>query len=558
MIPKSTNADWNSFTQHISLLYAEQINNLKKLTHSHLEAGNNEQKARFIKVAYVDHYDEPSTSGINDYKETPRVVLWEVHPAVRGLDLGWNTHVTTVGSLKNSLRGIDLPPNLGHMQTEFYFASMHLRNRRVYTDYENLRLYLIFYCDKIYAMPLPQSTNETWQKYKDYFKKAQDLVLANPILYTELCRNLKSMFADPNKGILEDDVYRHLVLLRSLPESLAYSPSGHVEAAKSVRELLALLDLLEDKEKFENEVTIFKEVIYNVINALEWLAYLVPKMHEVELQGQPLYEELVDSLEKHITERRYNLAIRLEAACALGWASVSSIAVATYVHQSEKSPKSRIHKLNSNVLRQVAGVAYLRASFTLVSFGPARATPGAEKMIPPGGYLHPEQPSPPNYIVTRDYARQAASDVVYNELASSVRGNIPFLSVIMILAALWLGINALIATVLLNNSYLSVVACLLIPPTILMLLIAILLSVQLGRGYWLRIVIIWTMLLILAISPWIEVLSEQRIFVILGAIVALVVASVGPIGTGVTLITGILATLKWLRSRSQRRQKTES
>jgi len=149
--------------------------------------------------------------------------------------------------------------------------------------------------------------------------------------------------------------------------------------------------------------------------------------------------------------------------------------------------------LNSNVLRQVAGVAFLRASFTFVSFGPARATPGAEKMIPPGGYLHPEQTPPPSYVVTRDYARQAASDVVYNELASSVRGNIPLLSV----------------------------------------------------------------LLILAISPWIEVLSEQRIFIILGAIAALVGASVGPISSWVTLITGIpamLAILKWLRSRSKRRQ----
>lgn len=165
--------------------------------------------------------------------------------------------------------------------------------------------------------------------------------------------------------------------------------------------------------------------------------------------------------------------------------------------RNEKSTKSRIHMLNSNVLRQVAGVAYLRASFTLVSFGPARAMPGAEKMIPPGGYLHPEQTPPPSYVVTRDYARQAASDVVYNELASSVRGNIPLLSV----------------------------------------------------------------LLILAISPWIEVLSEQRIFVILGAIAALVGASVGPISSWVTLITGIpamLAILKWLQSRSRKRQKAKS
>jgi hypothetical protein len=59
------------------------------------------------------------------------------------------------------------------------------------------------------------------------------------------------------------------------------------------------------------------------------------------------------------------------------------------------------------------------------------------------------------------------------------------------------------------------------------------------------------MFLVLAITPWIEVLSKQRIFVILGAIVALVAASVGPISSWVTLVAGIFATLKWIRSRFQ-------
>ncbi len=553
----STNTDWNSFSQHIRLLYAEQINNLKKLTRNHLKAGNDEQKARFIKVVYVDHYEEPTSFDSDDRQKTPRVVLWEAHPSVRGLDLGWITHATTISTLKNSLRDIDLPPNLNHMQTEFYFASMQLRNPRVYTDYENLRLYLIFYCDKIYAMPLPESTNETWKKYKNYFKKAQDMVLTNPNLYPKLCRELKKLVADPDKRFLEDDIYRYLVLLRSLPESLAYSSSGHVAAAKSVRELLALLDLLEGIERAEKEVSIYDEVTYNVINALEWLAYLVPKMYEVKVPGPPLYEELVDSLEKHLTEKRYKLAIRLEAAWALGWASVSSIAVATCVHRSEKSPKSRIHRLNSRVLRQVAGVAYLRASFTLVSFGPARATPGAEKMIPPGGFLHPEQPPPQSYVITRDYARQAASDVVYNELASLVRGNIQFLSLLMILTALWLGINGLIVTLLLQKAPFVVVASLSIPPTIVLILIAVILTVQLGRGYWRRIVIIWAMVLTLATSPWVGAISEQRILIILGAIAALVGTSVGPISSWVALVTGIPLILKWVRSRFQRGQKPE-
>ena len=555
----SAGADWNNFSQHIGLLHAEQINNLKKLTRNHLDAGNDEQKARFIKVVYVDHYDEPSISDIDDHKKTPRVVLWEAHPAVHGLDLGWNTHATTVDSLKKSLRDTDLPPNLSHMQTEFYFASTQLRNRGVYSDYEHLRLYLIFYCDKIYAMPLPQSTNEAWQKYKDYFKRAQDMVLANPTLYTELCRMLKSLFADPDKEILVDDVYRYLVLLRSLPETLAYSPNGQVAAAESVRELLALLDLLDGKEgKLEKEVTIYEEVTYNVINALEWLAYLVPKIYEVKLPGSPLYEDLVECLERYISEKRCKLAIRLAAAWALGWASVSSIAVATCVHRGEKSPKSRIHKLNSNVLRQVVGVAYLRASFTLVSFGPARATPGAEKMIPPGGYLHPEQSPPQSYVVTRDYARQAASDVVYNELASLVRGNIQFLSVVMTVAALWLGINALIARLLLRDTHPVLIACLSIPPTIILLLTVIILTLQLGIGYWQRIAIIWAMFVTLVVSPWIGLVDEQRIFIIVGAFAALVGASVGPISSWVTLVTGIpamLAILKWLRSRFPRRNK---
>lgn len=553
----SINTDWNSFAQHIGALYPEQINNLKKVTQNHLEASNNEQKARFIKVAYVDHYDDPSTSDIDDHKKTPRVVLWEAHPTVQGLDLGWNHHITDVSSLRKSLRDIELPTNLSHMQTEFYFASTHLRNRGANNDNENLRLYLIFYCDKIYAMPL-QSTNETWQKYKDYFKKAQDMVLANPTLYTELCRRLKGLFADSSQEPLVDDVYRCLVLLRSLPETLAYSSKGYLAAAESVRELLALLDLLdlmEEKEsKSEYQVNIYEEVTYNVINALEWLAYLVPKMYEVKLEGQPLYEELVECLEKYIVEKRYKLAIRLEAAWALGWASVSSIAVATCVHRGEKSPKSRIHRLNSNVLRQVAGVAYLRASFTLVSFGPARATPGAEKMIAPGGYIHPDQPTPQIHVVTRDYARQAASDVVYHELTSLVRGNIQFLSVLIIMAAIWLVINTLIATLLLQDTRLTVVTCLSIPPAMILLLTVTILTIQLGSRYWRRIVIIWTMGLTLVASPWLGIINKQLLIIIVGALTALVSASVGPISSWVTLVTGIPAMftmIKKLRSRKR-------
>jgi hypothetical protein len=70
---------------------------------------------------------------------------------------------------------------------------------------------------------------------------------------------------------------------------------------------------------------------------------------------------------------------------------------------------------------------------------------------------------------------------VYNELASLVRGNIQLLSILMILTALWLGINALIA-ILLQNAPFVVTACLSIPPTIALLLKAIILTVQLAEN----------------------------------------------------------------------------
>ena len=84
----SVDSDWNGFSQHIGQLYPEQINNLKKLTRNRLEAGNDERKARFIKVAYVDHFDVTSSPELSEHKKAPRVVLWEVHTEVRGLDLG--------------------------------------------------------------------------------------------------------------------------------------------------------------------------------------------------------------------------------------------------------------------------------------------------------------------------------------------------------------------------------------------------------------------------------------------------------------------------------------
>ena len=51
------------------------------------------------------------------------------------------------------------------------------------------------------------------------------------------------------------------------------------------------------------------------------------------------------------------------------------------------------------------------------------------------------------------------------------------------------------------------------------------------------------MFVTLVVSPWIGLVDEQRIFIIVGAFAALVGASVGPISSWVTLVTGIPAML---------------
>ncbi len=497
--------DWNSFSQHIDTLFPAQVNNLKKLTRGHIEARSNEKNAQYIKVACIDDYDGPEfldTQGIKIVP--PRAVLWEVHVPIHGLSAGWNNRVTDIGTLKRSLR-MGLPPDLRALQTDLYFASMQLKEQKVYSEPETVRHYLISYCDKIYAKPLQQQPNTIWMSYKRYFNQAQMMILTNPTLYTELCSKLKELSSLPSPP--EDKLYSYLVLLRSLPDTVARAKDGHIEAARSLKELLTLLDSLD-----EDGLPLASEITYNVINAVEWLTYLIPKMYG----ALPIDEKLVERLEKYISGENYKLAIRMEAAWALGWASVASIAVATHVHEYKKSTKSRVYNLHNNVLRQVVGTAYLRASFTLVSFGPARVSSTTVEPLP-GTFYQADPASGPINISAYDSARQAASDIVYGELDQIVGGNIRFQLLLAVLAASWLLANNLI--VVLFSLSATIGFWLSVAPVFVLLITVILLTWRWGRGYWSRIAIIWIAFVFLVASPWLNLLNWQQTLVSVSAFV---------------------------------------
>src|SRR5262249_46569334 len=156
---------------------------------------------RFIKVAYVDHGGAPP----------PRVVLWETHLTLSGLDTEIDVSPPSIRDMKDKLVG-ELPSELRGLQWELYFASRQLGKERA--GAETLRLYLAVYCDKIYAVPtLEIATVNTWGNYTRYFADVGSRVIAIPSLYVDLCRNLRSLFAGPGK-IDSDGLYRHLVLLR--------------------------------------------------------------------------------------------------------------------------------------------------------------------------------------------------------------------------------------------------------------------------------------------------------------------------------------------------------
>lgn len=479
----STGNVWDSI---IHAMPQAQPDHLRELTHERFGAGKREASSRFIRITLMDRL------------EAPRVVLWETHLGVGGLDADSAAQGPNIRELTDMLNS-ELPQQLHGLRLDLYFTSGLLG--KVRGGAESLRLYLVMYCDKLYAVPQEATVNViTWNEYRRYFEDVRNIVLATPRAYADLCRRIGTLFRGP--GTVEsDELYRHLVLLRSLPESVAYSVNGYESAAaESTTELLRLLQVFEDlHDDTNNEVA-----VYSIVNALEWLAYLAPKMyaHDSGALGQPLHEVLVERLVKYITSDRFRLATRLEAAWALSWASVSSIPIAARVH--EVFGESDIRKLNNPVLKNVAGAARLRASLSLASFGPARITPDAGKQNYPGGYRPADGRNP----LSLEDALKAASDVVYSQLRRVVGGQ-PRVSTQLVLAAVaWLCVNAIVAGIS-READIPVLLGLLLPPLGLVVGIGVAMTIRWGRKNRPGVIAAWGIIaaIVLVLYQVISILS---------------------------------------------------
>jgi hypothetical protein len=487
---------WNAFySRFVTQIPEDVVNNIRNITRRHLDAGNNEQKARHIKVAFVDSLSPP-----------PRVILWEVHLPVKGLDpdddqVKSPTIHDLIRDLRDSLRND--APQLTGLNFDLYFATAHLGH--VIGNSEYLRNYLAAYGDKIYAVPVEQSNKPlAWTEYRDFFVEAGKAVRANPLLYLELCNHIANFFVRPGK---EDsfELYQHIVLLRCLPECVAYGadltnftsnlatdPHTINPLVESTRTLINLL------QQFENrgETLLNESTIYNVINALEWLAYVEPRIFSEDLvdtdssQVRPLYIEYAEILANCINDQNgYHLTSRVEAAWAIGWAGVASIAVATFLHKS--FTPDRIRQLNSAVLRFVTASAYMRASFTLASFGPARVTAGAAEKIPPGSTIFSRSTNQIKLIYSDSL--KAAAEVVTSEVAriSGTRNRISGSRIItsVIVAGVWLIFNGIAAYLInTNRSTIDFLFVILAPPAIFLWVIAAIVLTQQGKRHWNKIV----------------------------------------------------------------------
>lgn len=455
----------------------EQVERLRKLTKDRLTAQNDERMNRFIKVAYVR-------------KSPPRAVLWESHVTLSGLDVSDSPDSSwSIAKIKDALIE-SLPPALKGVQAHLVFASADLEKAGMQVG---LRRYLAIYCDKMYAEIDPEQIDLSpkWQTYLSYFEDTGQLVRRNPGIYTGLCHSLKQLYVQGRGPKGNDRLYQHLVLLRSLPNYLALACedransnrsggkldlSGYAEVAESVRLLLGLLATFKSHQSEAENA----EAIYSIINSLEWLAYLAPRMYSTRdgAESPPLHEALAEQLFEYISSDNYTLAIRLEAAWALGWAAVSSIPVAAYV-QEKVSISKGVRALRSEVLRHVMGGAYLRASFTLASFGPARVTAGAAEKIPAGGFYHDNTELPqPSYAS----ALNAASDVVYSQLSryAGVQRHVPVL-LAATMAALWLTINVITIAIALPRAQQPEEFAMVAPPAALLAVSTTFIAVQAAR-----------------------------------------------------------------------------
>ncbi len=189
------------------------------------------------------------------------------------------------------------------------------------------------YGDKIYfGAENPQKSDNILgnsQKWFDYFQRVATAINNDPSLYQQIIdAACKGMENTPNTKQWTELTWKLLLLARNLPGIYADKATGRMVLKPTQQLIQTLKASLEQNNQ---------GAVYHTANILEWLAYLKPRMFEgVDLyDGEQSRKALAQTLLSSINPSR-NLPgrVRMEAAWAIGWASVASQAFGQEVYET--------------------------------------------------------------------------------------------------------------------------------------------------------------------------------------------------------------------------------
>jgi hypothetical protein len=337
----------STYEDLLELMPTQMWKDLRDLTRSNLSIVEPEN-SRIVKFVYV--HDVHSLS----------VVVSEKHIKV---DIELASYNKVTSEIRKAF-GI-----AGALPIDIRFVGQPLR------EGDSLANIGAFYQDKVYlGFDLPHATGPgavRLREYDDYIMSAASYLREKPDTYLNICEDIvRTIKQDNHKEADAENLWRRLVLLRNTPALIVNTGTPKL-ILDCISELISTLN------DFKANGNI--QYIYNIINALEWLAYLSPIVFEVLGRGNLVLKSFVENIAQIITAESHPLLLRMEAVWALGWAGVASPDVGPEALPILITLETQV---DVPILRQIIRAAGLRVGYFRSAYSWASVSKEAGSFIP--------------------------------------------------------------------------------------------------------------------------------------------------------------------------------
>ena len=257
----------------------------------------------------------------------------------------------------------------GQLPIDIRFAGQPLRDNTTLSDIG------VFYPDKVFVgFDLARAAGSGISRLREsdhYITSIANYMQGKPETYLRICEDILSLIADknPQEGTAED-LWRRLVLLRNLPAIVVNAGSPRL-ILDSIAELTTIIGTYKENGNIQ--------YVYNIVNALEWLAYLCPSAFDVVGRGEIALKSLVENLSQIIKVDSFPIALRMEAIWALGWAGVACPKVGPEALPFLSTMESQV---DLSLLRQTLRAAGLRVGYFRSAYSWASVSKEAGSFIP--------------------------------------------------------------------------------------------------------------------------------------------------------------------------------